>query len=128
MMQLHLRNDYPVPSEPANSETKPADVPVVLFDDQCDMCRRGVRTLERMCGGRATAAPLPPTADGSPPEEMKLVMPDGRVYGGAEAIVRALSLRRPWRYISWVYFLPGIRQMANAAYRLVARHRRRGGS
>jgi predicted DCC family thiol-disulfide oxidoreductase YuxK len=54
-----------------------------------------------------------------------LIMADGRVYGGAEAINRALWTvwwARPW---VWLYYLPGLRQLEDALYRWVARHRGR---
>jgi predicted DCC family thiol-disulfide oxidoreductase YuxK len=54
-----------------------------------------------------------------------LILPDGRVYGGAAAINR--SLRGVWwlRPFTLLYFLPGLRQLQDAAYRWVARNRSR---
>lgn len=99
--------------------------PTVLFDDACPVCRTGVAALTRVCGEAAAAAPLPAEPDGAAPAEMKLVMPGGAVYGGAEAIVRTLALRPIFRPVAWLYYLPGVRQLADASYRFLAAHRPR---
>src|SRR5262249_38180212 len=46
----------------------------------------------------------------------------GRVYAGAEAAVRAVGLR-PLGKLAYVYFVPGLRQLADAIYKVVARNR-----
>jgi predicted DCC family thiol-disulfide oxidoreductase YuxK len=114
----------------ANSPRSPRDPapagPVLVYDGQCEFCRRSVGRLNRMCGGRVAATPAGvDPADPAPPREVRLVLPDGRSFGGAEAIVRALAMRPAWRLVTWVYFLPGIRQVAGAVYRAVARNRHR---
>jgi predicted DCC family thiol-disulfide oxidoreductase YuxK len=54
-----------------------------------------------------------------------LIMADGRVYGGAAAINRALGyVWWGWPAL-WLYYLPGLRQLQDAAYRWVARNRYR---
>jgi hypothetical protein len=59
-------------------------------------------------------------------EEMRLVLPDGRVASGAEAW--AVLLRSVW----WLWpagfalELPGLRHLGRLAYRCVARHRNCG--
>lgn len=54
---------------------------------------------------------------------LRLVAPDGHIAAGAEAIALALGTRPLWRLITWVYWLPVVRQLTDAIYRLVARHR-----
>jgi predicted DCC family thiol-disulfide oxidoreductase YuxK len=57
-------------------------------------------------------------------EELKLVCPDGKIYGGMEAVVQAVLIRRSLiGKLAAVYYLPGIRSMADRAYRWVARNR-----
>lgn len=62
-------------------------------------------------------------AYGCIPDEMKLLWPDGRVIGGAEAII--VLLRAVWwtAPLGWIAWLPPFRPMIRAAYRWVARHR-----
>jgi predicted DCC family thiol-disulfide oxidoreductase YuxK len=57
--------------------------------------------------------------------KMHVVLPDGRVFAGAEGAAR-IALRL--RFVGWLaiaYYLPGVRQLANLVYTLVARHRYR---
>src|SRR5207244_7991750 len=51
---------------------------------------------------------------------------DGRRYRGAAAVNRALrALDPPWRQIAALYVLPGVRQVEDLGYRLIARSRSR---
>jgi predicted DCC family thiol-disulfide oxidoreductase YuxK len=58
-------------------------------------------------------------------EAMQLITPDGRVYSGFEAIVRALSTRPVWRIFVYLYYVPLVRQACNALYRFLAARRYR---
>lgn len=51
----------------------------------------------------------------------------GRVYAGAEAVARVLMRHPLLRWPAFLYYLPGIRQAAEAAYRWVADNRFRFG-
>jgi predicted DCC family thiol-disulfide oxidoreductase YuxK len=54
-----------------------------------------------------------------------LITPQGQVYGGAEAI--NVVLRPIWwlRPLTYLYYLPGLRQLQDAVYCWVARNRGR---
>jgi predicted DCC family thiol-disulfide oxidoreductase YuxK len=56
---------------------------------------------------------------------MHVVLPDGRVFAGAEAAARIAFRLRPLGWLAWIYYVPGVRQLANMAYALIARHRYR---
>lgn len=58
------------------------------------------------------------------------VTPDGRVTGGAEAANDALALVWWLRPVTWLYRVPGLRQLQDRVYRWVAdnRHRMPGSS
>ena len=58
---------------------------------------------------------------------MHLVEPDGRVSAGGAAAARALALRPVVGRAALVYFVPGVRQVADAVYRWTARNRYRLG-
>ncbi len=60
-------------------------------------------------------------------QAMILAMPDGRRLRGMEAIVEALRGRSVLGPLSRVYFVPGVRQLADVGYRLVAANRHRLG-
>lgn len=127
----------------------------VIYDGECRLCRSSVARLRRWIGHPAgelaagdadgaerLAAPdavsyVPlqdPRAIAAAPglderaarARIHVVAPDGRLFGGAEALARLLLASR-WRRLAWAYFLPGVRQFADLAYRLVAENRYRFG-
>ena len=55
---------------------------------------------------------------------MQLVTTDGRVFEGVEAVVRALQSRRYGPLLK-AYYVPGLRQIADASYSLIAKLRYR---
>jgi predicted DCC family thiol-disulfide oxidoreductase YuxK len=56
---------------------------------------------------------------------MHLVTPDGQVFRGPEAIVRALATRPIFSWVKPVYYLPGLRQIVNWIYAFFAANRYR---
>jgi len=58
-------------------------------------------------------------------EEMKLIV-DGHTFGGAEAITRAITIRYAIiGKLALGYYIPGIRAIADAVYRWLAKNRYR---
>ncbi len=104
----------------------------VLYDADCPFCRRlanwGRRTLQRR---RLTLEPLQTPwvrqrlrmPEAQLLAEMRFLLPDGRCFGGAEAlleIARHVWWARPIRLFARV---PGVRPALHAAYRWVAANR-----
>jgi len=56
-------------------------------------------------------------------QALQLVGSDGRIWSGAAAIARALRLRPALAPLGWLYAVPGVRQLLDAGYALVARNR-----
>jgi predicted DCC family thiol-disulfide oxidoreductase YuxK len=112
--------------------TTPPGHDVILFDGHCRICSAGARKLERLLGSRGTElcsfrdegvlGRFPGLAYERCEKAMQLVQADGRVVEGAEAIVQALG-RRVWGRLLYVYYVPGLRQLADALYGVVARYR-----
>ena len=110
----------------------------VLFDGGCPMCRATVRRLWRLDWlGRLTFADgtdtarrarlAPGLAESDMMREMYVIDPDGRQYGGYEAmlrIARVVPLLWPFLIVGSV---PGIRQLGRALYRTIAANRVRRG-
>ncbi|MFN3409532.1 MAG: thiol-disulfide oxidoreductase DCC family protein [Limisphaerales bacterium] len=104
----------------------------VYYDAQCRFCVGGVRRwgglfARRGFVWRPLQSPEAPARLGMAPAalrgEMKLQLADGTVRGGADAWA-TLCLSVWWlAWLGALLRLPGIRTLAAAAYRWVARHR-----
>jgi predicted DCC family thiol-disulfide oxidoreductase YuxK len=109
--------------------------PILVYDGRCRFCIRSATRLRRWVGDRLRlesfrepgvlerhGLDLAQCEAGS-----QLVLADGRVFGGAAGILRALALRPVFRPLVWLYAVPGLRQAIDAAYGVVARNRFRLG-
>jgi len=111
----------------------PVDVPTLIYDGECGFCRRSMEMVRRWdrehrleyvpfqderrvarCG-----VPLPALA-----AAMHLVMPDGRVFAGADAAPEILRLLPGKRWLAPAFALPGVLPVARRVYALIARRRR----
>lgn len=110
--------------------------PVLLYDGRCRFCVRQAERLARWSGGRLqlesfrdprVLARFPAVTLAACEAGMQLVAADGRVFSGAEAGARALRLRPALAPIGWLYFVPGVRQLADRGYAIIARNRYRLG-
>lgn len=80
----------------------PAERPLVIYDGDCSFCRFWLLRLRRGVGDRADYAPSQRVAAEFPeiPQEhfrraLQLILPDGRVFAGAEAVFRLQALAPP---------------------------------
>ena len=106
----------------------------LIYDGRCGFCRQEAARLERWSGGRIRPASFhdPGVLEQHPSltreqceQAIQMISPDGRIFSGAEAVAR-IALQHPWlRLAAWLYFVPGLRQAADGAYRLIARNRYR---
>ena len=118
------------------------ELPWLVFDGDCSFCTSSAawvaERLHRSAGPNARLVPwqftdlqaLGTTAQRAQ-QEVLWVTPEGSVYGGAEAFAAWLRFRgNPYAPLGWVMGRPGVRQLAAAVYRLIARNRQRmpGGS
>lgn len=114
--------------------TIPADAgtrPVLVYDGDCGFCRYWVDYWRRLTGERVDYRPYQQAAadfaDVSPREfaqSIYLCWPDGRRLRGAAAAFAVLALCPGRGLPAWCYcHLPGFAAVAEAAYRVVARHR-----
>lgn len=106
---------------------------LLLYDGECRFCIAGSTRLAAMARpgliervdlrDRALLARYPSIPSDVDYSALRLVMPNGRMSSGAEAIALALGSRPVWKLITWLYWVPGIRQVTDALYRWVARNR-----
>jgi predicted DCC family thiol-disulfide oxidoreductase YuxK/protein-S-isoprenylcysteine O-methyltransferase Ste14 len=119
----------------AAERTTPPGIAVVLYDGHCRFCTPASRRLLRLARPGAVQAVdfqepgaldrFPGVSFAACMECMHLVTATGRVHAGFEAAVQAVATRRPWGWIAWLYYLPGLRLLCDLAYRLVAAYRYR---
>jgi predicted DCC family thiol-disulfide oxidoreductase YuxK len=108
---------------------------VVLFDGHCAFCRAQAARLARWAGRGAVELrdfqedgvldAFPTLTHEACMKAMHLVAHDGRVFVGAEAVARAM-MTAWWLWpFAWVYYVPGVRWLAERAYAWIARRRYR---
>jgi predicted DCC family thiol-disulfide oxidoreductase YuxK len=106
-------------------------LPLVIFDGDCNFCRRWVERWREMTRSAVDYAPFQEAAARFPeiPREdfaqaLHFIEKDGTVYRGAEAVFRSLGRVRGGRALLWCYeHLPGFVPITEAAYRAIAHNR-----
>jgi predicted DCC family thiol-disulfide oxidoreductase YuxK len=123
------------PVNPAARVACPPPRPLLIYDGECDFCRRSVTRWRRITGDRVDFVPFQdadalarfpeiPRADLE--RAVHLIEPDGAVYRGAAAALRARRLPPGHGWLWWLYErCPGFAPLAEAIYRGVAANRRR---
>ncbi len=112
-------------------QPEPQTKPVLVYDGECGFCKMWVRRWQRRTAGAIAYAPFQeaaPRFPHIPPGDfaaaLKLIMPGGRVYSGAEAVFRSLALAGHRRWLLWSYeHVPGFQSVSEAVYRFIAAHR-----
>jgi len=107
--------------------------PLLVYDGDCDFCRKWIARWRRATGERVDYAPYQEVAarfPGIEPERFKcavqLIEPDGRVSRAAEAVFRSLSYRPGRGWLLWLYLrVAPFAALSEWGYSLVARHRGR---
>jgi predicted DCC family thiol-disulfide oxidoreductase YuxK len=107
--------------------------PLLVYDGDCDFCRKWIARLRWATGERVDYAPYQEAAarfPQIPPERFKsavqLIESDGRVSQAAEAVFRSLSYRPGQGWLLWLYQrVAPFAALSEWGYRLVARHRGR---
>lgn len=103
----------------------------VIYDSDCPLCRASVAKIEQLDTlGLVRAVPitehnlperLPSRAELE--REMHIMMPDGSIYNGADAVAKLASLFPKTRWLGFVISLPLIRSIARLVYRIIAANR-----
>ena len=113
--------------------TPPAGLPLVLFDGDCRFCQRWAGQWRIQFAGRLEVAAsqqerrrFPEIPSKAYDEAMQLVEPDGAVYSGACAVLRARAHGRGRRGLLLPFYenVPGAPVLLEFGYRIVARNRR----
>jgi predicted DCC family thiol-disulfide oxidoreductase YuxK len=112
-----------------------AGIAVVIYDGACGLCQGSVGWVSRRarpgafeflpCQAAERRARYPAIAEATCLEAIQLVLPDGRVLGGAAALPEILRRLRGWRWVAALFRLPGAGLIAPVVYRWIARNRYR---
>ena len=62
-------------------------------------------------------------SEGTYMRAMVLVLPDGRIFVGSEALPMLLRTLKGWRWLAYALAIPGIRPLTRLLYNTVARNR-----
>jgi len=110
----------------------PAGLPLVLFDGECRFCQHWAGQWRTHFAGRLEVVASQEARERFPEipvaayaEALQLVEPDGAVYSGACAVLRARAHGRGRRGLLLPIYenLPGGAALLEFAYRIVARNR-----
>jgi predicted DCC family thiol-disulfide oxidoreductase YuxK len=107
--------------------------PTLIYDGECGMCREAVQRLQRW--DREHRLRYVPFQDESAVARfgialpalaaaMHLVLPDGRVFAGADAVPELGKLLPGKGWWAWGFAVPGVRPVARRVYRRIAERRR----
>lgn len=110
----------------------------LIYDGECSMCRASALWLLRRalrggaedleifpCRSPARRVRFPQIDDETCRGAMQLVLPDGRVLAGADAVPEILLRIPRWRWLARFFALPGARPLARHVYAWIARNRMR---
>jgi predicted DCC family thiol-disulfide oxidoreductase YuxK/uncharacterized membrane protein YphA (DoxX/SURF4 family) len=111
----------------------PPSKPLLVYDGACHFCCRWVARWRNATGDAVTYIPFQdesvpakfpeiPRADLE--QAVHLILPDGSVYRGAEAVFRSLAAAGKERWLLALYKkFPGFEELSELAYEEVATHR-----
>jgi predicted DCC family thiol-disulfide oxidoreductase YuxK len=106
----------------------------LIYDGDCAMCRASALWIMRRamsrgaleilpCRSSVRAERFPAITEAQCMSAMQLVLPDGRVLGGADAVPELLRRIRGWGWVAAVFDVPGVRPLARRLYGWIARNR-----
>jgi predicted DCC family thiol-disulfide oxidoreductase YuxK/uncharacterized membrane protein YphA (DoxX/SURF4 family) len=109
----------------------PPAKPLLIYDGDCRFCRRWVERWRTVTGETVDYFPYQEVGGRFPeiPSEnyarsVQLILPDGAVYEGAEAVFRGLAMAHRERWLLWLYLkIPAFALLAETIYQEVALHR-----
>ena len=116
--------------------TRTAARAVLVYDDECPMCRASALWLMRLArsGGQVEILPcrspvrvarFPQISEAACLTAMQMILPDGRVLAGADAVPELLRRIHGLGWLAALFALPGMRPLSRRVYGWVARNRMR---
>ena len=107
--------------------------PTLVYDGSCGLCTDAAGLVRRWDRGRRLdvvpfqddarvarfGIPVPAVA-----AALHLLLPDGRVYAGADAVPPLVRLLPGKRWLGWPWAVPGVARLARRVYAVIAARRR----
>jgi predicted DCC family thiol-disulfide oxidoreductase YuxK len=125
----------PLIPHPSSLFTNPPGEYVLLYDGSCQFCTAQSRNLVALARRGVidavdfqqpgVLARFPGISHEACMQAMHLVTPEGLIYKGFEAAVRAVATRPILGWIAYAYYVPGFRQIIDRLYAFIARRRYR---
>ena len=111
--------------------SRPPARPLMIWDGDCHFCRRWIERWRVLSEGRVdfvtsqeAAASYPEIPAEQFQQAVVLIVLDGTVLTGAEAVFRSFAYRSSHRWRARCYkVVPGLAAVSELAYRIMARHR-----
>ncbi|HEY2125495.1 MAG TPA: lipase maturation factor family protein [Chthoniobacterales bacterium] len=120
-----------MPSKSHLRVSHPPERPLMIWDGDCHFCRLWIERWRVLSEGRVdfvtsqeVAASYPEIPAEQFEQAVVLIVPDGTVLAGAEAVFRSFAWRPSHRWRARMYdTVPGLAAVSEFAYRIVARYR-----
>ncbi len=119
----------------SRGEGRGPEKPVLIHDGECSVCRSAVEWIRRRCtpdtfeflSCHAEELPrrFPHIEKSACLEAMHLILPDGRILAGEQAVPEILWRLQGWRWASALFRLPGAGTLSRFLYRWFAARRKR---
>ena len=108
------------------------DKSTLIYDSKCSFCIRWVDRLKNVTKDRVEYLAsqkvfkrFPQISTEDYERSIQLIDPEGNVFGGAEAVLRALACVPGKTWPLWIYQnIPGFALVAERAYKTVAKNRK----
>jgi predicted DCC family thiol-disulfide oxidoreductase YuxK len=110
--------------------------PTLVYDGSCGLCTDAARLVRRWDrGGRLDVAPFQDAAllarfgiaVPAYAAAIHLLLPDGRVFVGADAVPPLVRMLPGRRWLGWPWAVPGVPRLARRLYAAIAARRRCSG-
>jgi predicted DCC family thiol-disulfide oxidoreductase YuxK len=107
--------------------------PVLIYDRHCLFCRKAAQWVEAKSKGsvfemlpfqsETIGIRFPFIEKGGCMKAMQLILPGGRALSGEKAIPEIMGRLREYRWVAWLFKIPGARMFSHIIYRWFADHR-----
>ena len=106
---------------------------VLIYDGECSLCRSAKDWIEKSaitgqveflpCQSEDRKRRFPDIKEEICLQAMHVILPDGRILSGDEGFRDVLRYTRRWKWLAYLFRVPGIRFLSPRIYAWVSRNR-----